>query len=144
MRVASNSESYHQYVLWTLVQGKQAMKHTRTHCIDIINPPYHYHPTNQFLHFVTVATPVSPVTVCLPPLQTGPTPNLASPTVAVSKAQPWQSVCWILVFGGTVTVQPKGAVEVMVLVQVGEGEQVVRVVVPGRVTGSVGQSCGFC
>lgn len=42
------------------------------------------------------------------------------------------------------TVQPKGAVEVMVLVHVGEAEQVVRVVVPGRVIGSVGQSCGGC
>ena len=41
-------------------------------------------------------------------------------------------------------VQPKGAVVVMVLVHVGEGEQVVRVVVPGSVTGSVGQICGVC
>jgi len=49
-----------------------------------------------------------------------------------------------LVLGGTVTVQPKGAVEVMVLVHVGEAEQVVRVVVPGRVIGSVGQTCGGC
>jgi len=99
---------------------------------------------HHFLHFVTVATPLSPVTVRLPSSQTGPMPNLASPMVAVSKAQPWQSVWWVSVFGGAVTVQPKGSVAVMVLVHVGEAEQVVRVVVPGRVIGSVGQSCGEC
>ena len=81
-----------------------------------------------------------PVIVVLPSLQTGPTPNFPA-TVAVSKAQPWQSVWRVLVLSGTVMVQPKGAVEVMVLVHAGEAEQVVRVVVPGRVIGSVGQSC---
>jgi hypothetical protein len=50
----------------------------------------------------------------------------------------------VSVVGGTVMVQPKGAVVVMVLVQVGDWEQVVRVVVPGRVTGSVGQICVVC
>jgi hypothetical protein len=41
-------------------------------------------------------------------------------------------------------VQPKGAVVVIVLVQVGDTEQVVRVVVPGEVTGSVAQTCNSC
>jgi len=41
-------------------------------------------------------------------------------------------------------VQPKGGVVVMVLVQVGDSEQVARVVVPGRVIGLVGQICGVC
>jgi hypothetical protein len=43
-----------------------------------------------------------------------------------------------------VTVQPKGSVLVMVLVQVGDSEQVVRVVVPGEVDGLVGQIWGLC
>ena len=42
------------------------------------------------------------------------------------------------------TVQPKGSVVVMVLVQVGDCEQVVRVVVPGEVAGLVGQIWGMC
>lgn len=42
------------------------------------------------------------------------------------------------------TVQPKGSVLVMVLVQVGDSEQVVRVVVPGEVGGLVGQIWGLC
>jgi hypothetical protein len=40
-------------------------------------------------------------------------------------------------------VQPKGAVVVMVLVHFGDGEQVVRVVVPGRVAGLLGQICAL-
>ena len=96
----------------------------------------------HFLHLVTVAVPVVPVIVVLPSLQTGPTPNFP-PTVAVSNAQPWQSVWRTFVLGGTVTVQPKGSVVVTVLVQVGDCEQVVRVLVPGEVDGLVGQIWGL-
>jgi hypothetical protein len=62
-------------------------------------------------------------------------PNRLFATVTVSNSQPPQSMFLVLVFGGTVIVHPKGEVEVIVLVQVGDAEQDVRVVVPGRVVG---------
>jgi hypothetical protein len=88
--------------------------------------------------------PVPPVTVCLPPLQAGPRPASGSNVVSVSKAQPWQSRGMVFVVGGSVMVQPKGAVVVMVVVQVRDSAQVVRVVVPGRVAGLLGQICDLC
>jgi hypothetical protein len=50
----------------------------------------------------------------------------------------------VFVVGGSVMVQPKGAVVVMVVVQVRDSAQVVRVVVPGRVAGLLGQICVLC
>jgi hypothetical protein len=87
------------------------------------------------LHSVTVALPVLPVTVVLPSTQTGPIPTKLCATVTVSNSQPPQSISCVLVFGGTVIVHPKGEVDVIVLVQLGDLEQAVIVVVPGRVVG---------
>jgi hypothetical protein len=80
-------------------------------------------------HPVAVATPPVPVTVFLPSTQTGPMPSIRCATVTVSNTHPPQSTNSVCVLGGTVIVQPKGEVDVIVLVQVGEGEQAVRVVV---------------
>lgn len=93
---------------------------------------------------MTVAVPLSPVTVFLPPTHTGPRPNLGLTTVRVSKAQPSQSMEVVIVSGGTVTVQPNGAVVVMVFVQLAGSEQDVTVVVPGSVDGVAGQSYAVC
>jgi hypothetical protein len=84
---------------------------------------------------VTVALPLLHVTVVLPSTQTGPIPNRLFATVIVSNSQPPQPILLVVVFGGTVIVHPKGEVEVTVLVQVGDAEQAVIVVVPGRVVG---------
>jgi hypothetical protein len=84
---------------------------------------------------VTVALPVLPVTVFLPSTQTGPIPSRLFATVTVSSSQPPQSIFEVRVLGGTVIVHPKGEVEVTVLVQVGDAEQAVIFVVPGRVVG---------
>jgi hypothetical protein len=102
-----------------------------THTQDAYFEP-HFSATAQA---VTVALPVLPVTVVLPSTQTGPIPTKLCATVTVSNSQPPHSISCVLIFGGTVIVHPKGEVEVTVLVQVGDAEQAVIVVVPGRVVG---------
>lgn len=91
-------------------------------------------------HSVTLAVPVLPVTVLLPPTQTGPIPNLRFTTILVASAHPPQSVCTVSVVGATVIWQPNGEVKVIVLVQLGDAdsEQSVIVVVPVELGGSVG------
>ena len=113
-------------------------------CILIPPFPHHYHHTHNFQTLphqrksstyssarqaVAVAAPVPPSTVFLPSTHSGPRPNNLLITVVVSSAQPLQLISSVCVLGGTVIVQPKGAVEVMTLVQVGEAEQAVTVVV---------------
>jgi hypothetical protein len=102
--------------------------------ILIPNPHFQPHHTAT-VHSVTVALPVLPVTVFLPSTQTGPIPTKLCATVTVSSSQPPQSIFEVRVLGGTVIVHPKGEVDVTVLVQVGDAEQAVIVVVPGRVAG---------
>lgn len=90
--------------------------------------PLSTQPYSSAKHFVAVATPVPPSTVFLPSTHSGPSPNSLLITVVVSSAQPLQLINSVCVLGGTVIVQPKGAVEVTTLVQVGEAEQAVTVV----------------
>lgn len=108
----------------------------------------HYHHNTSYSsakHFVAVATPVPPSTVFLPPMHCGPSPNNLLTTVVVLNVQPLQSINSVCVLAGTVMVQPKGAVEVMTLVQVGEAEQAVMVVVVfGRGLGRAQRTFGFC
>jgi hypothetical protein len=63
-------------------------------------------------------------------------------TVVVLSVQPLHSINSVCVLAGTVIVQPKGAVAVTTLVQVGEAEQAVTVVVVfGRVVGWAQRTC---
>lgn len=102
------------------------------------------------LHAVAVASPLLAVTVFRPSTQTGPSPKRLFTAVAVSSAQPWQSIFSVFVLGGTVTVHPHGEVEVIVLVHVGaacrtgEEEQAVIFVVPERAVGMEQRTCFQC
>ena len=89
-----------------------------------------------------LATPVPPCTVFLPPTHSGPSPDSLLITVVVLSVHPLQSINSVFVRAGTVMVQPKGAVCVTTLVQVGLAEQAVMVVVvPGSGVGRAQRTC---